>query len=86
MKTVRLEDANRSDNMILNVEVFGDTLSFKYCSCRDVIAINTKMTAGAVVKMVSIICPSKINHLVCFLDNSNYCVKYCCDDDYYYNY
>jgi len=27
--------------------------------------MNTKMTADAIVQMVSIICPSKMNHLVC---------------------
>jgi len=43
MKTARLEDANRSDNMMLNVGFFGDTSSIKYSSRRDVIAINTKI-------------------------------------------
>jgi hypothetical protein len=28
-------------------------------------AINTKMIAGAIVQIVSIICPSRMNHLVC---------------------
>ena len=34
-------------------------------SRRDGIAINTKMMAGATVQMVSIICPSRMNRLVC---------------------
>ena len=29
------------------------------------IEINTKITAGAIVQMVSIICPSRMNRLVC---------------------
>ena len=41
--------------------------SIKYCSRRDGIAVNTKMTAGAIVQIVSIICPSKMNHIVCLL-------------------
>ena len=40
-------------------------LSIKYSSRRDGIAIYTKMTAGTVVQIVSIICPSKINRPVC---------------------
>ena len=67
MKTARLEDANRSDNMMLNVGFFGDTSSIKYSSRRDGTAINTKMTAGATVQIVPIICPSRINRLVCLL-------------------
>jgi hypothetical protein len=36
-----------------------------YNSRKDGIAINTKITAGAIVQTVSIICPSRINRLVC---------------------
>jgi len=35
--------------------------SIKYSRHRDGIAINTKMTAGAIVQIVSIICPSRMN-------------------------
>jgi hypothetical protein len=44
--------------------------------------MNTKMIAGAIVQTCSIICPSRMNRLVCLfvLDNSNYCVEYYCDD------
>lgn len=37
----------------------------KYNSRRDRIAINTKIIAGAIVQIVSSICPSKMNRLVC---------------------
>jgi len=36
-----------------------------YNSHRDGIAINTKTTAGAIVHMVLITCPSRMNHPVC---------------------
>ena len=32
--------------------------SIKYSRCKDEIAINTKVTAGAIVQIFSIICPS----------------------------
>jgi len=38
----------------------------KYNSRRDGIAVSTQMTAGAIVEMVSIICPSRMNLLVYF--------------------
>lgn len=39
--------------------------SIRYRSRRDGMAMNTKMIAGAIVHVVSIICPSNINRLVC---------------------
>jgi len=39
--------------------------SIKYSRHRDGIAINTKVTAAAIVQIVPIICHSKINNLVC---------------------
>jgi len=41
--------------------------SIEYNNRRDGIAINTRMTAGAVVQMVSVICPSRMNRLVCLI-------------------
>ena len=52
--------------------------SIKYNSRRDGTAISTEMTAGTIVQIVSIICLSKINLFI--LNNSDYCVKHCCDD------
>ena len=39
--------------------------SIKYNRRRDGIAINIKVTAGAIVQIVSIIYPSSMNRLVC---------------------
>lgn len=39
--------------------------SIRYNSRKDGIAINTRMIAGAIVHRVSIICPSRMNRLVC---------------------
>ena len=48
-----------------NVKTGLCTSSIKYSNRREDIAINTKIIAGAIVQMVSIICPSKMNCLVC---------------------
>jgi len=37
----------------------------RYSRRRDGIAMNTRIIASAIVQMVSIICPSKTNRLVC---------------------
>jgi hypothetical protein len=39
--------------------------SIRYNNRMDGIAMNTRINAGAIVHSVSIICPSKINRLVC---------------------
>ena len=56
----------------LNVQLQGQrvntglwTSSVKYSNRRDGFAINTRMIAGTIVQMVSIICPSRMNRLVC---------------------
>lgn len=41
--------------------------SIRYNSRRDGMAMNTKITAGAIVHIVSISCPSNMNRLVCLL-------------------
>lgn len=41
------------------------TSSIRYSSRSDGIAMNTKIMAGAIVQSVSIICPSRMNRLVC---------------------
>jgi hypothetical protein len=40
-------------------------LPLRYNNCSDGIAMNTRITAGAIVQMVSIIYPSRMNRLVC---------------------
>ena len=40
-------------------------MSIKYNNHRDGVAINTRMIAGSIVEIVSIICPSRMNCLVC---------------------
>ena len=41
--------------------------SIRYSRRRDGMAMNTKLTAGAIVHVVSINCPSSMNRLVCLL-------------------
>ena len=43
------------------------TSSIKFNNRRDGIAVSTRMIAGAIVQIVSIICPSRMNCLVCLL-------------------
>ena len=48
-----------------NVKTGLCTASVRCSNCRDGIAINTRMIVGAIVQMVYIICPSKMNSVVC---------------------